>query len=131
MKRIDKITNTEQYNKVLTYVRTLTDEVIKNGTHEQETPQTEEIKYLGALLSEYENTFLDLKPLKVKSPLIIAIEKEMHRRNLKQRQTAELLQVKENTLSQILSGKRGISMKVAKRLNQALKIDANTILQFA
>lgn len=130
MKKIEKIISKKQYNEVLAYVRALTEEIIKSGTQEK-THQTEEIKYLGALLSEYENANLDLSPLKVKNPLIIAIEKEMYRRNLKQKQTAELLEIKENTFSQILSGKRNVSMKVAKRLNKTLKIDANTILQFA
>jgi len=69
--------------------------------------------------------------IKVKNPLLVMIEKEMRKKNLNQRQTAELLEVKENTFSQVMSGKRNVSMKLAKKLYKTLKIDPKTILEFS
>lgn len=83
------------------------------------------------MIANYESVYLDFSPLKFKSPLIVSIEKQMQKKSLNQRQAAELLEVKENTLSQILSGKRNVSMKLAKRLYTTFKIDPKTIIEFA
>ncbi len=92
---------------------------------------TREIGRIGVMIAKYENTYLDFSPLKFKSPLIVSIEKQIQKKALNQRQAAELLEVKENTLSQILSGKRNVSMKLAKRLYTTFKIDPKTIIEFA
>jgi len=83
------------------------------------------------MTADYESIYIKFSNLKVKNPLLITIEKEMKKMKLNQRQTAELLEVKENTFSQILSGKRNISMKLAKKLYHTLNIDPKTILEFA
>jgi plasmid maintenance system antidote protein VapI len=54
----------------------------------------------------------------------------MEKRHLKQRQTAILLDVKESTFSQIMNGKRPVSMRMAKRLYKVLDIDPGMILEF-
>ena len=55
----------------------------------------------------------------------------MEKRHLKQRQTAELLDVKESTFSQIMTGKRPVSMRMAKRLYKELNIDPALILEYS
>jgi plasmid maintenance system antidote protein VapI len=55
----------------------------------------------------------------------------MEKRHLKQRQTAELLDVNESTFSLIMTGKRNVSMRMAKRLYKELNIDPRIILEFA
>ncbi|MCH5599336.1 helix-turn-helix transcriptional regulator [Niabella ginsengisoli] len=74
---------------------------------------------------------MNLTPLKLKNPLIVSIENKMHAKALNQRQAATLLEVKENTFSQILNGKRNISMKMAKKLYQVFNIDPKTIIEFS
>lgn len=92
---------------------------------------TKEIGRIGAMLADYESIYIKFENIKVKNPLLISIEKEMQKRHLKQRQTAELLDIKENTFSQILHGKRSISMQMAKRLHRVLNIDAKTLIEYA
>lgn len=56
---------------------------------------------------------------------------ELANRALKQRQAAQLLNVKESTFSQVISGKRPISMQMAKRLYKVFDIDPKLILEYA
>lgn len=49
---------------------------------------------------------------------------------LNQRQAADLLEIKENTFSQIMHGKRNVSMRLAKKLYTVLKIGPKTILEY-
>lgn len=124
--------------KTFESVRTYYEDVIKYATEkgylkdpEADNKYTREIGRIGTMIADYESIYLDFSPLKFKSPLIVSIEKQMQKKELNQRETAKLLEVKENTLSQILSGKRNVSMKLAKRLYQTLKIDPKTIIEFA
>ena len=53
---------------------------------------------------------------------------KMYERNLKQKQLAHLLEISEAYISGLLSGKRKISLELAKRLHSKLGIDAQFIL---
>lgn len=92
---------------------------------------TREMGRIGVMMADYESIYMKFENIKVKNPLIITIEKEMRKKDLNQRQTAALLEVKENTFSQIMSGKRNVSMKLAKRLYKTFHIDPVTILEFS
>jgi len=131
---IEEITDRSTYDAAMKYL----DKVVKEGTQkgyfkntEVDNKYTREFGRIAGMTADYESLYMEFKHLKVKNPLIIKIEKQMKKQALNQRQTAELLQVKENTLSQILSGKRGVSMQMAKRLYNVLNIDPKTIIEFA
>lgn len=131
---LTEITDKKTFKSVRTYYEEALKYATDNGylkDPEAINKYTREIGRIGKLLADYESTYVDFSPLKFKSPLIVSIEKQMKLKALNQRQTAELLEVKENTLSQILSGKRNVSMKLAKRLYIILKIDPKMIIEFA
>lgn len=131
---IAEITDPETYDKAMAYLNGLIDVATEKGylsEPENDNEYTREIERIGVMCADYESIYMNLSPLKVKNPLIVSIEKEMRRRSLNQRQTAELLEVKENTFSQILNGKRNISLKLARRLYKSLNIDPKTILEFS
>lgn len=124
--------------KTFKIVRAYYEDLIKYATEkgylkdpEADNKYTREIGRIGIMIAGHESIYMDFSPLKFKSPLIIKIENQMKKQALNQRQAAELLEVKENTFSQILSGKRNVSMKLAKRLYKTLKIDPKTIIEFA
>ena len=50
---------------------------------------------------------------------------------MKQKDGAKLLGINESVFSQILSGKRRITMPLAKRLHSKLGIDSDLILEYA
>ncbi len=131
---IMEITDKVTYDEAMKYLDEIEQYATKNGFLADQyanNEYTQEMGRISEMLADFESIYMDLSPLKVKNPLLISIEKEMQKRQLKQRQTAELLEIKENTFSQILHGKRSISMQMAKRLHRVLNIDAKTIIEYA
>lgn len=131
---IESITDRQTYDEVMAYINKMVDYATRNGYLKDPDADNEYTRELGrimALAADYESIYMDFKNLKVKNPLIISIENEIRKKALNQRQTAELLDVKENTLSQIMTGKRNVSMKLAKKLYKTLNIDPKLILEFA
>ena len=65
------------------------------------------------------------------NPLIARIQERMAEQNLKQKDAAILLGIDEARMSEILHGKRAISMRLAKNLRKNLHIEADILLDFA
>lgn len=131
---ISEIVTKDLYEEIKAYVNALIDEATKNGSlsdPEADNEYTREIGKLAGICADYENNHMKFEYIKVKSPLILEIEKEMEKRAIKQRQAANLLDVKESTFSQIMTGKRPISMRMAKRLYQLFKIDPKLLIEHA
>jgi predicted XRE-type DNA-binding protein len=131
---ITEIQSAELYNQVSEYTDALIEEATANGALSEQNADndyTREIGRVGRLCADYESLYMKFEQLKFKSPLVVSIEKEMEKRHIKQRQTAILLDVKESTFSQIMTGKRSVSMRMAKRLYKELNIDPGLILEFS
>lgn len=131
---ITAITSPIVYKKVKLYLNSLINEATKCGAlddPEADNVYTREIGRVGVMCADYESMCYKAKAIVFKNPLIESIEKEMKARSLKQRQTADLLDIKESTFSQIMTGRRPVSMRLAKRLYEKLGIDPGLILRFA
>jgi len=84
-------------------------------------------------LSDYEDT-LELMPIPVPpkpTTLPAMIERKRQQKQLKQKALAALLEVPPGRLSQILSGKRRVTMDLAKKLHERLNISPAFILKTA
>jgi HTH-type transcriptional regulator/antitoxin HigA len=135
LKNIKKVKTEEQYEAVRVRVDELIREASEKGMLESEydneyTREIGRLSYLGAI---YENEYMKFEHIKVrgKSPLIKQIEDEMYSRNIKQKELAEMLGINEPALSQIIRGKRSISMRTAKKLHKSLHIDPKLIIDYA
>ena len=131
---VTEIQSAELYNQVSEYTDALIDEATATGAlseQDADNDYTREIGRVGRMCADYESLFMKFEQLKFKSPLVVSIENEMEKRHIKQRQTAILLDVKESTFSQIMTGKRSVSMRMAKRLYKDLNIDPGLILEFS
>lgn len=131
---ITEIHTPELFKQVSEYTDALIDEATANGSLDEQAANNEytrEIGRVGRLCADYESLYMKFKHIKFKSPLVVSIEREMEKRHIKQRQTAVLLDVKESTFSQIMTGKRAVSMRMAKRLYKELNIDPGLILEFS
>lgn len=87
-----------------------------------------------AQLSEWAEAYEDripLMPIKVPQSIPEMIEFKMYEKKMKQREMAQLLEVPETRLSEILRGKRRVNLDMAKTLRTKLKIDADFILEHA
>ena len=128
------IKDRELYDRVMIYVDDLVNEATATGALDEQgadNEYTREIGRVGNMCADYESAYMTFKHLKFKSPLVRGIENELAKRTLKQREAAEMLDVKESTFSQVIRGKRPVSMQMAKRLYKVFNIDPKLILEYA
>jgi antitoxin component HigA of HigAB toxin-antitoxin module len=130
---MEKITTREQYDAVKAKVEQLIADATAKGMLEpdMDNSYTQEISALSKQMATYEDEYLNIMPLRQKSPLIACIEDYFYAHGLKQKDGAKLLGVNESQFSQIMSGRRRISMSFAKRLHSKLGINAELILEYA
>lgn len=130
---MEKLTTRQQYDETKARVEQLISEATEKGMLEpdMDNAYTREIGELSKLMAAFEDEFLNILPLRQKSPLIITIEDYFYAHGMKQKEGAKLLGVNESQFSQIMSGRRKISMTLAKRLHRKMGIDANLILEYA
>lgn len=130
---MEKLTTRKQYDEVRARVESLIAEATTKGMLEpnMDNEYTQEIALLSQQMSVYEDEYLNILPLRQKSPLIASIEDYFYAHGMRQKDGARLLGVNESQFSQIMSGRRRISMPFAKRLRSKLGIDANLILDYA
>lgn len=130
---MEKLKTRKQYDDVKARVEQLIKEATQKGMLESDMDNayTQEISLLSKQMADYEDEYLNILPLRQKSPLIACIENYFYAHGMKQKDGAKLLGVNESQFSQIMSGRRRISMPFAKRLRSKLGIDANLILDYA
>jgi len=131
-----EITTRDDYEKLISHVKNLIAKATENGALDDPEADNEymrEIGRLSCLGADYENEHIQFEHIKVKkkSPLIKQIENEMYNRNLKEKELAEMIEINEPFLRQIMRGRRTISLRTARRLHQRLNIDAKLILDYA
>ena len=130
---MEKLTTREQYDEAKAKVERLIAEATQKGMLESDMDNeyTKEIALLSQQMAAYEDEYLNILPLRQKSPLIATIEEYFYAHGMKQKDGALLLEVNESQFSQIMSGRRRISMPFAKRLRSKMGIDADLILEYA
>ena len=130
---MEKLTTRKQYDEVKAHVERLITEATAKGMLEPEMDNayTQEIAQLSKQMAQYEDEYLNILPLRQKSPLIASIEEYFYSHGLRQKDVAKLLGVNESQFSHIMSGRRRISMSFAKRLHSRLGINADLILEYA
>jgi antitoxin component HigA of HigAB toxin-antitoxin module len=128
-----KLTTRQEYDEAKAIVEALIAEATERGMLEPEMDNeyTRRIAELSKLMAKYEDEYMDILPLREKTPLIRCIEDYFYARNMKQKEGAKLLGINESVFSQVLSGKRRITMPLAKRLHSKLGIDSDLILEYA
>ena len=128
-----KLKTREQYDEVKAKVELLIAEATQKGMLEPDmnNSYTQEIAELSKQMADYEDEYLNILQLRQKSPLITVIEDYFFAHGMRQKDGAQLLGVNESQFSQIMSGRRRISMSFAKRLHSKMGIDANLILEYA
>lgn len=130
---MEKLTTREQYDEVKARTEQLIAEATAKGMLEPDADNdyTQKIGRLSRQMAMYEDEYLNILPLRQKSPLITTIEDYFYSHGMRQKDGARLLGVNESQFSQIMSGRRRISMSFAKRLHSKLGIDADLILEYA
>lgn len=85
---------------------------------------------LALAIEDYEDNVLGLANFAVKPKSIVEmIELKMYQNKWKQKDLANLLEISETRLSEVMKGKRKVNLDLAKRLHLKLNIDAAFILR--
>jgi antitoxin component HigA of HigAB toxin-antitoxin module len=130
---MNKLNTRKEYDEIKAKVEALISEATDKGMlgPEMDNEYTRQISDLSKLMAQYEDEYMDILPLREKTPLIRSIEDYFYAHNMKQKEGAQYLGINESVFSQILSGKRRITMPIAKRLHSKLGINADMILKYA
>ena len=83
---------------------------------------------LAEAIQSYEQAHV---PFPKPTTLAGMIELKMYERRMKQKDLAKLLDVEASRISELLSGKRKLTLDLAKQLHEKLGIDGNFILESA
>lgn len=128
---INCISTREQFDKFQSRLDDLIREATQQGLLEPgaDNEHVRQISEIAKLIADYEENTLNLLPLRKKNPLILSIEHYYFLHNLKRKEVANLLGITESVFSQVMNGKRKISLDLAKRLYEKLHIDPKVILE--
>lgn len=113
------IKNEQQYDTSLQRVYELLQKDVKPDTKE-----SDELEILSILIKEYENEF---HPMPQPSPLE-AIRFRMDQMNISETELSKILGARSRK-SEILSGKRKLSLAMIRRLKEKLNIPAEVLIQ--
>jgi HTH-type transcriptional regulator/antitoxin HigA len=121
----------EEYNEVMKKIEGYIQKSTKLGgfknLSKKEIKDLKDLKDLSLLAENYEDS-IPLMPIKSPDSISEMIRFKMYERNLKQKQLATILEISEAYISGLLSGKRKISLELAKKLHTKLGVDAHFIL---
>ncbi len=120
-----KITDETEYKAAFVQL----DAMIAEG-FEDDSKKKEKFRQLALDIEAYEDS-IPLMPIPVPGSLEEMIRLKMYQRKVNQKQLAQLLEITETRLSEVLRGKRNINFDMARRLHQKLGIDGNFILEKA
>ncbi|QIP16487.1 helix-turn-helix domain-containing protein [Spirosoma aureum] len=119
------------YQQLMAQIETLLQKVTAGGGFAVlNSDEATKLAQLSEWAEAYEDS-IPLMPIKVPQSIPEMIEFKMYEKKMKQREMAQLLEVPETRLSEILRGKRRVNLAMAKTLRTKLKIDADFILEYA
>ena len=113
------IKNNKSYETSLARVYELMQKNLKAGS-----PQSDELEILSILVKEYENEHY---PVPKANP-IDAIKFRMEQLGMNESQLSDVLGYRSRK-SEILSGKRKLSLEMIRKLNEILRIPADVLIQ--
>jgi HTH-type transcriptional regulator / antitoxin HigA len=116
---IKPIKNSVQYEAALSRIYTLMQKNLKANS-----PESDELEVLSVLVKEYENIHF---PMPKPKPLE-AIKFRLEQKGMTESELSEILGHRSRK-SEILSGKRKLSLAMIRKLNEVLNIPAEVLIQ--
>ena len=126
-------TNRVEYDELMAHIETFLQKATAGGGFASLSAEEGDERGRLSLLAEAYEDSVPLMPVLIEMPkdLLEMIGLRMYQRKLNQRETAQLLDIPETRLSEVLRGKRRVSLTMAKQLRTKLAIDADFILDHA
>ena len=127
----NNIQNKEQYQAVMAQIEEYLKRATKmGGFHHLDNQEVKSLQSLSLQAEMYEDS-IALMPIPKPQTLVDMIQYKMYENHMKQKELAVFLGITEARLSEVLGGKRKVTIDLAKRLYEKLNIDADFILKMA
>lgn len=127
MKSGDK-TSRKEYDKAMSNIEALLQKATKLGGFENLSKiDKSNLAQLSVKAEQFEDD-IPLMPMKAPKSLAEMLRYKMYEKGWRQKQLATILGISESTISGLLSGKRKLSIELAKKLHTKLEIDAHFLL---
>ncbi len=124
-------TDEKKYTSTMAEIEFLLQKATRQGGFQSLTiDETAQLQKLSLAAEAYEDS-IPLMPIPAPGSLEEMIRLRMYQLKVNQKQLAQLLEVTETRLSEVLRGKRNINFDMARRLHEKLGIDGNFILEKA
>ncbi len=124
-------TNETEYRQLMTTIEKYLAKASEGGGFASlDSQEAEALAQLAKIAEKYEDS-IPLMPIPVPQDIPEMIGFKMYEQKLNQREMAQLLEVAETRLSEVMRGKRRVSLALAKQLRTKLGIDADYILEHA
>jgi HTH-type transcriptional regulator / antitoxin HigA len=128
---LEQITSRKEFDKVMSKIESLLQKATELGGFEN-LSKTDKValSQLSVLAEQYEDG-ITLMPIKTPKSLAEMLRYKMYEKGLRQKQLAKILDISEASISGLLSGRRKLSIELAKKLHTKLDIDAHFLLMSA
>ncbi|MEX1001196.1 MAG: helix-turn-helix domain-containing protein [Crocinitomicaceae bacterium] len=127
MKR-EQITSRKEYDKVMSEIEALLQKATNKGGFEKlSKTDKKKLSQLSSMAEQFEDD-IPLMPMKAPKSLEEMLRYKMYEKGWRQKQLAAILEISEATISGLLSGRRKLSIEIAKKLHTKLGIDAHFLL---
>jgi HTH-type transcriptional regulator/antitoxin HigA len=128
---LESITTRKEYDEVMSKIESLLQKATNLGGFENlSKTDRANLSHLSILAEQFEDG-IPLMPIKAPKSLSEMLRYKMYEKGLRQKQLARILDISEATISGLLSGKRKLSIDLAKKLHTKLDIDAHFLLMSA
>ena len=129
--KTEQITSRTEYDKVMSQIETLLQKATKLGGFENLSKvDRTNLALLSSMAEEFEDD-IPLMPMKAPKSLAEMLRYKMYEKGWRQKQLASILEISEASISGLLSGRRKLSIDLAKKLHLKLDIDAHFLLMSA
>ena len=129
--KTEQITSRTEYDKVMSQIETLLQKATKLGGFENLSKvDRTNLALLSSMAEEFEDD-IPLMPMKAPKSLAEMLRYKMYEKGWRQKQLASILEISEASISGLLSGRRKLSIDLAKKLHSKLDIDAHFLLMSA
>lgn len=121
----------KEYDKVMERIEKLLQKSTQLGGFDKLSVVDRNVLADLSLLAEQYEDSIPLMPMKKPETLADMLRYKMYEKDLKQKQLASMLGISEAFISGLLSGRRKLTIELAKKLHVKLDIDAHFLLMSA
>ena len=104
-------------------------DLMNKGEHSLSEDELSKLSVMAEVAEKYENEVLGLGVLKTPKTIPEMVELKMFEQKISQTTLAEKLGFSPSKVSEILSGKRKLSLAMIRKLNEILNIPAEVLIQ--